>query len=92
MTSRFPPIERLPGPPRITCTPDIQGGDPCIDGTRIQAWQILACWNGGDTEDEIYEAYPRAPFGTIELVIEWAKANDLAVTVPYRRVPVARTG
>lgn len=92
MKPSFPPIDRLPGPARITCTPDIQGGDPCIDGTRIQAWQILACWNGGDSEDEIYEHYPRAPFGTVELVIEWATKNGIPVTLPHRRMPFARAG
>ena len=85
-------VQRVPGPPRITCTDNVQGGDPCIDGTRVQAWQLLACINGGDSPADIYQDYPRIPYGSIEAVIAWAQDNGLEVSVSDRRMPQRRAG
>ncbi len=80
---------RLPGPPRITRTPGVMGGVPCIDGTRVPVEQILACVMGGDAADDIYADYARIPFGAVELAIDWAKDNGFDTAVPDRRMPVA---
>ena len=42
-------IERRPG---------VQGGDPCIAGTRIPVWVLAAMHKQGDTVDDVLEAYP----------------------------------
>ncbi len=83
-------VVRLPSPPKITCIPDVQGGQPCIDGTRVTVAAILGCWLGGDSVESIYESYPRIPYGSIELAEEWALLNGIPDSVPYRRMPLAR--
>jgi uncharacterized protein (DUF433 family) len=42
-------IERRPG---------VQGGDPCIVGTRVPVWVLAAMHKQGDTAQDILEAYP----------------------------------
>lgn len=42
-------IERRPG---------VQGGDPCIAGTRIPVWVLASMHKQGDTVDDVLEAYP----------------------------------
>ena len=91
-TIPFVPVDRLPGPPRITCIPGIMGGDPCIDGTRVPVASILGCWLGGDSLENIYESYPRVPYGSIELAEAWAMEHGIPESVPYRRMPLTRAG
>ena len=38
---------------RITITPGVRGGKPCIRGTRISAYDILEYLAGGMTEAQI---------------------------------------
>lgn len=89
---KFSPVERLPGPPRIVETPGTCGGEARIDGTRVPIASILGCWLGGDSVDAVYECYPRIPIGSIWLAVEWAKANGIPDTVPYRRMRLADPG
>jgi uncharacterized protein (DUF433 family) len=42
----------------IIAQPGIQGGDPCIKGTRVPVWVLAAMHKQGDTPEEILEAYP----------------------------------
>ena len=44
--------------PHIVCNPEICGGSPIIEGTRISVMQIALMWKGGDSPDEIASAYP----------------------------------
>ena len=92
MDADWPVVERLPGPPRITCTPGVMSGEPCIDGTRVTVAAILGCWLGGDTVESIYEDYGRIPYGSIELAEEWALIHGIPASVPYRRMPLAEAG
>jgi uncharacterized protein (DUF433 family) len=43
---------------RITLTPDVRSGKPCIAGTRITVYDILEYLAGGMTEDEILRDFP----------------------------------
>ncbi len=43
---------------RITISPDIRFGKPCIKGTRISTWDILGWLSSEMTFDEILEDYP----------------------------------
>lgn len=92
MAFSIPEVARLPGPPRITQTPGLMGGDPCIDGTRVTVAAILGCWLDGDTVDAIYEDYPGIPYGSIELAEQWALTHGIPASVPYRRMPLAEAG
>jgi len=42
----------------IESRPGVQGGEPCIQGTRIPVWVLAAMHKQGDTADDILEAYP----------------------------------
>lgn len=43
---------------RITVTPDVRGGKPCIRGTRITVYDILEYLAGGMSEKEIVADFP----------------------------------
>ena len=43
---------------RITITPDVRSGKPCIAGTRITVYDILEYLAGGMTEAEILADFP----------------------------------
>ncbi len=42
----------------IEARPGVQGGEPCLRGTRIPVWVLAAMHKQGDTADDILEAYP----------------------------------
>ena len=42
----------------IVARPGVQGGVPCIRGTRIPVWVLAAMHRQGDTPEEVLEAYP----------------------------------
>lgn len=43
---------------RITSTPGVHGGDPCIRSTRVPVSVIVGSVADGDTIQEIVQAYP----------------------------------
>jgi uncharacterized protein (DUF433 family) len=43
---------------RITINPNQCGGRPCIRGMRIRVTDVLGLLAGGQSQDEILEAYP----------------------------------
>ena len=44
--------------PRITRTPGVMGGKPCIRGMRIRVTDILEMLAGGATRQDILEDFP----------------------------------
>lgn len=62
---------------RITCDPEIMGGWPCVEGTRIPARTILACINAGNDRALIAESYPSLPAGGYDAVVRWAAEQGL---------------
>ena len=44
---------------RISVNPDVCHGQPCIKGTRIMVWLILACLANGDSIEDVLQAYPQ---------------------------------
>ena len=43
---------------RITVTPGVRSGKPCIKGTRITVYDLLEYLAGGMTEDQILADFP----------------------------------
>jgi uncharacterized protein (DUF433 family) len=43
--------------PHIVRDPQVCGGSPTISGTRLSVLQIAVMWKGGDTVDEIVQAF-----------------------------------
>lgn len=44
--------------PRITMTPGVMGGRPCIKGTRITVETLIDHMSAGETVNELLEGYP----------------------------------
>ena len=60
-------------PPRVTCDPQIMGGWPCVEGTRIPAETVLAYLKEDASAYEIVSDYPYMPLGGVEAVAAWAR-------------------
>jgi len=62
---------------RITMTPDVCGGRPCIRGLRIRVKDVLDLLAAGATHDEILADYPYLEPDDITAVLEFAaRQND----------------
>jgi len=44
--------------PRISLTPGVMGGKPCIKGTRLPVEHILGYLGSGDSIDDVLASYP----------------------------------
>jgi uncharacterized protein (DUF433 family) len=62
---------------RITVSPDVCGGRPCIRGLRIRVKDVLDLLAGGAAREEILADYPYLEPEDIAAVLEFAaKQND----------------
>ena len=57
---------------RITVDPSICGGKPTIKGTRIMVKNILGMIAGGDSIDQVVEAYPELRPEDVQAALEYA--------------------
>jgi uncharacterized protein (DUF433 family) len=57
----------------ISKTPDVCGGDACIDKTRIPVWLLVSLRNQGSSDAELLEFYPQ--LSAADLVNAWAYAD-----------------
>ena len=57
---------------RITMTPDVCGGRPCIRGLRIRVKDVLELLAGGASREEILADYPYLEPEDITAVLEFA--------------------
>jgi uncharacterized protein (DUF433 family) len=55
----------------IEARPGVQGGDPCISGTRIPVWVLAAMHKQGDTAEEILEAYPNLSAAQVHAALSY---------------------
>ena len=62
---------------RITMSPDVCGGRPCVRGLRVPVKDVLDILATGATRDEILADYPYLEAEDIVAVLEFAaKQND----------------
>jgi uncharacterized protein (DUF433 family) len=61
---------------RITITPGVRGGKPCIRGTRITVYDILEYLAGGMTEAEILADFPSLTRKDIGAALAFAAARE----------------
>jgi uncharacterized protein (DUF433 family) len=61
---------------RITITPGIRGGKPCIEGTRIAVYDVLEYLAGGMMEDEILKDFPKLTRYDIHACLSFAAARE----------------
>ena len=61
----------------IKSHPDILGGTPVIDGTRIPVYAVLGRFQGGDTLQDLIDDYPDVPPEAFEAAELYARAHPL---------------
>jgi uncharacterized protein (DUF433 family) len=59
---------------RISSSPDICGGRPCIAGTRIRVSDVLDLLAGGETRTEILAEYPQLSDEDISAALAYGSA------------------
>lgn len=67
---------------RITITPGVRGGKPCIRGTRITVYDILEYLAGGMTESQILVDFPSLTQEDIRACLVFAAARERRLAVP----------
>jgi uncharacterized protein (DUF433 family) len=55
----------------IEARPGVQGGEPCIKGTRIPVWVLAAMHKQGDTAEDILEAYPNLTAAQVHAALSY---------------------
>ncbi len=77
-------ISTLHPAPRITIDPEVRGGTPVIDGTRVPAELVAEMAEQGMTDKEIIRQYPMLSSADIKAARNWA-SDESAQTTPKRR-------
>lgn len=68
-----------PTQPLMTSTPDILGGTPVFQGTRVPAQTLIEYLEGGQTIDDFLEGFPTVTREQVIAFLEEAKARMLVV-------------
>jgi uncharacterized protein (DUF433 family) len=68
---------------RITVSPNICHGQPCIRGTRVVVWLILQYLANGDSVEDVLAAYPTLEREDVDACLAYA-----AETARQRIVPI----
>ena len=69
---------------RIVANPEILGGKPIVEGTRLSVDHILGLLAHGMSHAEIVEAYPELTIDDVKAVIHYAAEalrNDVLIEV-----------
>ncbi len=61
---------------KIVSNPNILGGEPVIEGTRIPAGNVLAALRDGESRFSIFRSYPSLPLDGIDACLEWEKEEQ----------------
>lgn len=79
----------------VTRTPGVCGGKPCVAGTRIRVWDIVALTELGRSPDEVLVAYPRVTIADVYAALAYYHdhrdeidreiAEDLRFAAEFRR-------
>ena len=69
---------------RIVANPEILGGKPIIEGTRLSVEHILGLLAHGMSQSEIVDSYPELTIDDVKSVIQYAADalhNDVLIEV-----------
>ncbi|HYB73852.1 MAG TPA: DUF433 domain-containing protein [Candidatus Sulfotelmatobacter sp.] len=61
---------------RVTITPGVRGGKPCIRGTRITVYDVLEYLAGGMSEEQILADFPSLTREDIRACLAFAAARE----------------
>ena len=64
--------ERVAGLDRVTRDPEVQGGLPCIRGTRFPVWSVLDWLATGRTPDQLMAEFPFLQAEDVRQALKWA--------------------
>jgi uncharacterized protein (DUF433 family) len=67
---------------RITISPDVRSGKPCVRGTRITVYDVLEYLAGGMSEAEILEDFPALTQGDIRACLAFAAERERRFVMP----------
>src|SRR5438046_2798115 len=59
----------------VSRTPDIQGGDACIEGTRIPVWLLVNYRRLGGSDSDLLRDYPSLTATDLEAAWQYASAH-----------------
>ena len=63
---------------RITVTPGVRSGEPCIRNLRITVWDILRWLGTGASHGKILEDYPELTEEDILAALQWAASTKVS--------------
>ncbi|MFO0874269.1 MAG: DUF433 domain-containing protein [Phycisphaerales bacterium] len=66
----------MPWQNRITISPDVRSGKPCIKGTRVTVYDVLEYLAGGMTSDEIVADFPYITVEDIRACLAFAADRE----------------
>jgi uncharacterized protein (DUF433 family) len=66
----------LPDHPRISVTPDVCGGRPCVAGTRVRVRDVLDMLAGGASEAGIVQDFPYITSEDVRACLAYAAAQS----------------
>jgi uncharacterized protein (DUF433 family)/predicted nuclease of predicted toxin-antitoxin system len=78
---------------RITITPDVRFGKPCIRGTRISVGDVLGYLAGGMSEDQILADFPQLTREDIRACLAYAAERErrtMGIPAAWVRAPALR--
>ena len=67
---------------RISVSPGVRSGKPCIRGTRITVYDVLEYLAGGMSEDEILVDFPDLTREDIRASLAFAAARERRLSSP----------
>lgn len=77
--------QAIPLADRITSTPGVCGGKPCIAGTRIRVLDVYAMYElQGKTPDEIVQAYPHITLADVHSALAYYYSHQEEIRQSYR--------
>jgi uncharacterized protein (DUF433 family) len=65
---------------RISVSPAVRSGKPCINGTRITVYDVLEYLAGGMSEDRILSDFPDLAREDIRAALAFAAARERRLT------------
>ena len=57
---------------RIVANPEVLGGKPILEGTRLSVEQILGLLAHGMSQNEIVDSYPELSVDDVNIVVQYA--------------------
>ena len=70
---------------RVSTRPEIQGGDACIEGTRIPVWVLVNYRQLGGSDLELLGSYPSLTPADLAAAWEYADAHRSEIETTIRQ-------